>query len=137
MRLDPAAAILLSGLVLVQTSAAAASPKPDPAPDAWTVEKCARYGRAFADLSKAFDAPDITDGFIRGNRDFIAAGCSNGADICPTSPGDMEFANALTLMAMNGGAASSFLPFICRISPMAPASPKRPCVPAENAPYAG
>lgn len=123
MRLRPATAILLSSLVLAPSSASAASQDEVAAPDAWTIEKCDRYHRAFMDLLKVFEGRDITDGFIRGNRDFIAAGCSNGADICPTSPGDMEFANALTLMAMNGGAASSFLPFICRTSPALPALP--------------
>ena len=122
MKLRPATAILLSGLALVQSSVPAASQQAATAPDAWTIEKCARYERAFTNLLKVLKDHDITDGFIRGNREFIAAGCSNGADICPTSPGDMEFANALTLMAMNGGAASSFLPFICRISPSAPAA---------------
>lgn len=123
MRLRPATAILLSSLVLAPSSASAASQDDVAAPDAWTIEKCDRYRRAFTDLLKVFEGRGITDGFIRGNRNFISAGCSNGADICPTSPGDMDFANALTLMAMNGGAASSFLPFICRISPMAPAAP--------------
>lgn len=123
VKLRPATAILLSALVLVQSNVSAASSDNRAGPDAWTIEKCDRYRRAFTDLLKVFQDQDITDGFIRGNRDFIAAGCSNGADICPTSPGDMEFANALTLMAMNGGAASSFLPFICRISPPPPPLP--------------
>lgn len=123
MKLHSAAAVLLSGLVLAPSSASAASQEDGAVPDAWTIEKCDRYHRAFTDLLKVFEKQGITDAFIRGNRDFIAAGCSNGADICPTSPGDMEFANALTLMAMNGGAASSFLPFVCRGSPRARASP--------------
>ncbi|WP_454286780.1 hypothetical protein [Rhizobium arsenicireducens] len=123
MKLSYGAIIVLAGEVLFHAGAKAASHEPATAPDAWTIEKCARYGRAFEALVKVFDEQGTTKDFIRGNRDFIAAGCSNGADICPTSERDIEFANALTLLAMNAGAASSFLPFVCRRSPTTHASP--------------
>ncbi|MCL6708072.1 hypothetical protein M8R20_13800 [Pseudomonas sp. R2.Fl] len=84
------------------------------APDAWTVEKCVRYEKAFGELLAFVGPQGVSEGFIRGNRDFIAAGCSNGADVCPTSDKDIELANALTIAAMSFGTASSFLPFVCR-----------------------
>lgn len=56
----------------------------------------------------------VSDHFIAGNEAFIAAGCSNGADVCPRSAKDVDLANKLTLAAMGFGTASTFLPFVCR-----------------------
>ncbi|WP_337268506.1 hypothetical protein [Oryzifoliimicrobium ureilyticus] len=56
----------------------------------------------------------ISETFIAGNRAFIAAGCSNGADVCPQTSQEINLANYLTIEMMNFGTASSFLPFICR-----------------------
>jgi hypothetical protein len=56
----------------------------------------------------------VTEHFIKGNEAFIAAGCSNGADVCPESPEDFALANKLTIAAMGFGTASTFLPFVCR-----------------------
>jgi hypothetical protein len=104
---------VVTALALLPTLACSVSAD-ETQPDAWTVEKCVRYEKAFDELL-AFVGPEgITEGFIQGNRDFIAAGCSNGADVCPVSDKDIELANALTIAAMNFGTASSFLPFVCR-----------------------
>lgn len=82
--------------------------------DAWTLEKCSRYEKAFGEMVEFVGRDGLTDAFLEGNRDFIAAGCANGADVCPTSEKDIELSNALTVAAMNFGTASSFLPFVCR-----------------------
>jgi hypothetical protein len=82
--------------------------------DAWSQAKCARYDKAFHELLHLGDRKGVTEAFIEGNEDFIKAGCSNGADVCPQSPADFELANDLTLAAMGFGTASTFLPFICR-----------------------
>jgi hypothetical protein len=82
--------------------------------DAWTKTKCARYDKAIHELLALGDRKGVTEGFIKGNEDFIAAGCSNGADVCPRSAADFKLANDLTLAAMGFGTASTFLPFICR-----------------------
>ena len=96
----------------------AASPVPaETGPDAWTREKCARYDKAFHELLELGGRDGVTDGFIQGNESFIKAGCSNGADVCPQSPADFDLANKLTLAAMGFGTASTFLPFVCRVSP--------------------
>jgi hypothetical protein len=84
------------------------------ADESWPAQKCAFYAKAWTELLELSGRADITDGFISGNEAFIAAGCSNGADVCPTSKGDIELANQLTVAAMNFGTASSFLPFVCR-----------------------
>ncbi|MDB5550433.1 MAG: hypothetical protein JWL86_417 [Rhizobium sp.] len=82
--------------------------------DAWSQTKCARYDKVFHELLDLGDRKGVTEGFIKGNKDFIRAGCSNGADVCPQSAQDFKLANDLTLAAMGFGTASTFLPFICR-----------------------
>lgn len=86
----------------------------DPGPDAWSREKCVRYEKAFHELLDLGGRQGVTESFIKGNEDFIKAGCSNGADVCPQSPEDFKLANNLTIAAMDFGTASTFLPFICR-----------------------
>ena len=94
--------------LLSATEAAAAEP------DAWTKEKCVRYGRAWQKALNFTGRQGISENFIHGNETFIAEGCSTGADVCPRSPEEINLANVLTTAAMNFGTASSFLPFICR-----------------------
>lgn len=106
-----AATLSLLGLI---ASPALATAQQAPAADAWTREKCVRYERAWNELLPSIGPEGVTADFIRGNEDFIAAGCSNGADACPKSDKDFELANALTITAMNFGTASTFLPFVCR-----------------------
>src|SRR5688572_5548364 len=74
-------------------------------PDAWAKEKCARYDKAFHELLELGGRDGVTDAFIKGNEDFIKAGCANGADVCPKSPKDFELANNLTIAAMGFGTA--------------------------------
>ena len=80
----------------------------------WAEEKCVRYDKAFHELLDMVGRDGVTDRFIEGNQAFIAAGCSNGADVCPQSTEDFDLANKLTIAAMGFGTASTFLPFICR-----------------------
>jgi hypothetical protein len=80
----------------------------------WAEEKCARYDKAFHELLDLVGRDGISEHFIKGNEAFIAAGCSNGADVCPESPKDFDLANKLTIAAMGFGTASTFLPFVCR-----------------------
>lgn len=86
----------------------------------WAEEKCARYDRAFHELLDMVGRDGVSPSFITGNEAFIAAGCSNGADVCPSSAKDFDFANKLTIAAMGFGTASTFLPFVCRSSKEAP-----------------
>lgn len=104
---------VLLALALLSTLASPISAE-ESTPDSWTVEKCVRYERAFEELLHFVGPEGVSENFIRGNHDFIAAGCANGADVCPISDKDIELANALTIAAMNFGTASSFLPFVCR-----------------------
>ena len=45
---------------------------------------------------------------------FLQSGCTAPADVCPRSREEFEFADLLTVLAMNAGTASTFLPFACR-----------------------
>jgi len=80
----------------------------------WAEEKCARYDKAFHELLDMVGRDGVSTPFISGNEAFIAAGCSNGADVCPSSAKDFDLANKLTIAAMGFGTASTFLPFVCR-----------------------
>jgi hypothetical protein len=104
-------------IVLAFTAGAASTAYADSELDSWSKEKCVRYDKAFHELLDLGGRQGVTEGFIKGNEDFIAAGCSNGADVCPRSPEDFKLANNLTIAAMGFGTASSFLPFICRTAP--------------------
>jgi hypothetical protein len=86
----------------------------DTAHRSWQERKCAFYAEAWQELLALSRDTGVSESFIRGNEHFIAAGCSNGADICSSSPADIALANQLTIAAMNFGTASTFLPFICR-----------------------
>lgn len=86
----------------------------------WAEEKCARYDKAFHELLDMVGRDGMSAPFIAGNEAFIAAGCSNGADVCPTSAKDVDLANKLTIAAMGFGTASTFLPFVCRAGPHSP-----------------
>src|SRR3954463_5221823 len=79
----------------------------------WPEKKCGFYRKAWHELLDLSGRKGITPAFVEGNEAFIAAGCSNGADVCPSSAEDIDLANKLTMAAMNFGTASSFLPFIC------------------------
>ena len=81
--------------------------------DDWTKQKCNLYQSAFQD-ALAFLGPDgISDVFMSQNNDFIAADCVGAGYVCPVSRQELELANLLTIMTMNEGMASTFVPFRC------------------------
>lgn len=108
--------LLASSLVSAGSVTVAAQQPGSQTAQSWPQKKCAFYAKAWRELLELSNRTGVTDGFIRGNVEFIAAGCSNGADVCPASKADIDLANQLTMAAMNFGTASSFLPFICRQS---------------------
>jgi hypothetical protein len=80
----------------------------------WIEEKCYRYGQAWADLLARRGRAGLSQDFIDQHSAFVDGGCTAKADVCPSTERDLEFANILTIRAMNAGTASSFLPFACR-----------------------
>jgi hypothetical protein len=108
-----------AGLLLFWLLVAAPYPAAAQAPSTdWVAQKCAAYDAAWQQALDGFDANQINYGFIAGNENFIASGCTDSADICPRSDTELAIANALTLALMNAGTASTFLPFGC--PPLAP-----------------
>lgn len=95
------------GLLLIQPAVAQ-----DAASD-WPAQKCAAYEAAWSQALEAFGSDDMNYGFMAGNENFIASGCSEAGEICPQSRQELDIANAITLALMNAGTASTFLPFNC------------------------
>lgn len=81
--------------------------------DDWTRQKCELYGAAWQDVQASHDMAGVSDGFLEKHRNFIALGCPEDTRICVVSPEDIELANLLTVLSMNEGMASTFVPFGC------------------------
>lgn len=82
-------------------------------PSDWQVKKCQIYRSAWNDLPSVMDTTRFTASFKALNETFMAAGCLDHTAICPQNPAEIQAANILTIAAMNGGTASTFLPFRC------------------------
>lgn len=79
----------------------------------WQQEKCALYESAWARVLDGMGDSDINYNFLATNENFIASGCTQTIAVCPRSDGEREIADLLTIVMMNEGAASTFLPFRC------------------------
>jgi len=79
----------------------------------WAEQKCALYERALSDALRLWGDDGISAEFLEGNAAFIAQGCTERGQICPASPQERALADRLTLMTMNEGMASTFVPFAC------------------------
>lgn len=80
----------------------------------WAEQKCALYQRAVTDALDFLGPEGFRPEFLARNEAFIAGGCAGRGNVCPQTGKELEFANLLTLMTMNEGMASSFVPFGCR-----------------------
>jgi len=80
----------------------------------WTAERCDRYARAWPEALARFGTQGLSAAFLEGHAEFIASGCRARRDLCPETPAELAIADAMTIVAMNAGAASTFLPFTCR-----------------------
>jgi len=75
--------------------------------------KCDRYTEAWNGALAQFGRQGLSQDFLRRHAAFLASGCRSGREVCPRSRAELDLANAMTVAAMNAGAASSFLPFAC------------------------
>ena len=82
----------------------------EPAATQWQVTKCRVYADALADARRDRDLSRL---FLDENDAFVAKGCTERVPVCPRTEADLEVANILTIVAMNAGTASTFLPFAC------------------------
>ena len=79
----------------------------------WQQQKCTLYADAWTRSIDSIGLDDINYNFIAINENFIASGCTDTAAVCPRSDREREIADLLTVVMMNEGAASTFLPFRC------------------------
>ena len=80
----------------------------------WSEVKCARYKTAWTQALARRGRRGLGQEFVDRHEAFLASGCTGKADVCPRSAEELELANILTILAMNAGTASTFLPFACR-----------------------
>lgn len=81
--------------------------------DAWTLRKCALYAQATEDALAALGQEGLSPRFLEENQTFIRSGCVASARICAQTAQDYALADLLTMMTMNEGMASTFVPFGC------------------------
>jgi hypothetical protein len=80
----------------------------------WSEQKCVLYVRA-VEAALGFQGPDgLREEFLSENQSFIDGGCQTPGNVCPITDAEIELANLLTIMTMNEGMASTFVPFSCR-----------------------
>lgn len=87
------------------------------AADEWTMRKCDLYQAAFADAVALRGRDGLRPRFLEANRAFIAAGCVQRGRVCAETPEEIALADLLTIMTMNEGMASTFVPFGCASDP--------------------
>jgi hypothetical protein len=80
----------------------------------WTETKCARYAEAWTQALERFGRQGLGETFLGRHEAFLASGCRARPAVCPRSLQELDIANAMTIAAMNAGAASTFPPFLCR-----------------------
>lgn len=83
-------------------------------PAAFAAEKCSRYRQATADALRRWGRDGLGADFLAAHAAFIDGGCQGPPSICPRPGRETDFANAMTVRAMNAGMASTFLPWACR-----------------------
>ena len=83
-------------------------------PDDWAAEKCARYKTAWEQGLARMGTQGLSATFLERHAAFLASGCTAKADVCARSDREIALANAMIIMAMNAGMASTFPPFYCR-----------------------
>ena len=79
----------------------------------WTEEKCVRYTRDWSEALRRLGETGLSREFIEGNAAFIKRGCTGDDKVCPRSARDWQLVDALTILVVNQGMSSTFLPFFC------------------------
>jgi hypothetical protein len=75
-------------------------------------EKCEIYRVAWGSVSASSKSP-LSESFVQANTEFLKGGCVEYAAVCPRTEADFAAANRLTVLTMNKGMASTFVPFRC------------------------
>lgn len=112
MRSQPAV-FLIAGTVII-TALFAPSARAQTDPENWNVVKCERYSKAWTQALVRMGREGLGPAFLERHAAFLASGCTARADVCARSDKEIAVANAMIIMAMNAGMASTFPPFYCR-----------------------
>lgn len=112
MKLSPRSRAVLAAVFAVVLASPQAIGAARPAH--WKAVKCARYTKAWAAALVRFGRQGLGQEFLGRHDAFLASGCAAPADVCPRSPEEFKLANAMVILAMNAGTASTFPPFACR-----------------------
>ncbi len=99
--------ILLVASLLV-TSAGFVQAKP------WQEQKCNLYQHAFRDGVAMLGPEGLRTSFLDQNDSFVRSGCTAQGHVCAEPPEEIALADLLTVMTMNEGMASTFVPFGCK-----------------------
>ena len=102
-----AAATLLAVLPPLPTRAQEAVRRP------WAEVRCERYAGGASEFLARRGTAGLGPSFLAAHAAFLASRCAARGAICPRSEAETEAANALTVIAINAGAASTFVPFRC------------------------
>lgn len=79
----------------------------------WSEQKCVLYERAVEDALGLHGRDGLREEFLSENQLYIDSGCQTRGNACPITDAELELANLLTIMTMNEGMASTFVPFSC------------------------
>lgn len=105
-------ALVLAAIGPAAVSPASAQGAAEPAD--WNEVKCARYTKAWEQGLARMGREGRSAAFLERHDAFLASGCAARADVCARSDKEIALANAMIIMAMNAGMASTFPPFYCR-----------------------
>lgn len=81
--------------------------------EGWIAQKCVLYGDIFRDALTFQGHQGLSNEFLSSNQRFIDGACKGDRTLCPISDAELKFADLLTVMTMNEGMASTFVPFGC------------------------
>jgi hypothetical protein len=80
---------------------------------AWSEVKCAHYRSAWSHTLERRGNRGLSPHFLTDHQAFLDSGCQDKGRAWPRSPEELAIANIMVILAMNAGAASTFLPFHC------------------------
>lgn len=105
---------LVAILAALMVGAVITPPRAADEPENWPAIKCARYGKIWSQAMARMGRAGLSPAFLSSHEAFLASGCTARAEVCARSDREIELANAMIIMAMNAGMASTFPPFACR-----------------------
>jgi hypothetical protein len=79
----------------------------------WAAQKCVLYTQGWDWVLETQDLTGVRPVFLDAHQQFIDAACDHSVKICAETPREVELADMLTIMSMNEGMASTFVPFAC------------------------